>query len=179
MCHITGLPFDYSFVNGSLDKYISDGWTTNGSLEVSNKGLSGRSKTLILQHVSAFGIDKWNGYIVSPAFYLPSEISEIMVQPSVHRSTYTSSGNKKRVGYIGVVGNVNTSNTSSISYETYGGNSTSGTVYGNGEWLGIMTLTRNTPYVSVDSDDWSNPEWYEKGDAVYYFLHEVHLRYAE
>lgn len=171
--HITGLPYSYNFVDGSLDQYRKDGWTLNGQLRSSNIALSGRESTLVLQHQSAFGADKQNGFVVSPRFYAPNQIS---VEPSIHRSTYTSSGNKERTGYIGVVSNTTTSNTTSITYKTKGGNSPKGTVYGKDEWIdGELNLTSSAPYISIDSDDWTSGGW----DAVYYFLHEVHLRYAE
>ena len=168
--HITGLPYSYNFVDGSLDKYREDGWTTNGTLQVSNIALLGRANTLVLQHQSAFGIGKQNGYVVSPKFHIPDQM---YIEPSVVRSTYTSSGNKERTGYIGAVSNTTSSNTSSISYTTKGGSSPSGTIYGSNEWLNKFAISSSTPYVSVDSDDWSDGGV----DAVYYFLHEVHLRY--
>ena len=171
--HITGLPYSYNFVDGSLDQYQKDGWTLNGKLRSSNIALSGRASTLVLQHQSAFGANKQNGFVVSPRFYAPNQIS---VEPSIHRSTYTSSGNKERTGYIGVVSNTTTSNTTSITYKTKGGNNTKGTVYGKDEWIDEeLNLTSSAPYISIDSDDWTSGGL----DAVYYFLHEVHLRYAE
>lgn len=170
-CHVTGIPYSYDFVNGSLDNYRADGWSINGAVRVSNLSLINRANTLVLQHQSAFGANKQNGFVVSPKFHTPTQLS---VQPSVHRSTYTSSGNKERTGYIGVVSNTTTSNTNSISYKTKGGNSTGGSIAGIDEWLGTLTLSTSNPYISIDSDDWTSGGW----DAVYYFLHEVHLRYV-
>ena len=168
-CHITGLPYDYNFVNGSLNNYKSAGWTLNGSLEVSNKSLAGRSKTLLIDTNSSR--NNSHGYIVSPRFIIPAN-ADIYVQPSIVRSVYRSSGDKSRTGYVGPVSNVSTSSTA-ITYTTNGGNSTSGSIVGKNTWLNSFALNASTPYVSVDSDKRSEIGW------SYYFLHEVHLRYAE
>lgn len=163
--HITGLPYSYNFVGGSLDGYKTDGWTCNGSLEVSNKSLNGRATTLVLDRNGSWSNE--HGFVVSPRFHIPDNIS---VQPSVVRSVYRSSGNKERTGYIGAVSNKTTSSTA-ISYKVSGGNNTSGSIVGSDEWLTAFQMTPSTPFVAVDSDERSEAGW------SYYFLHEVHLRY--
>lgn len=163
--HITGLPYSYNFVGGSLSAYAENGWKCNGSLEVSNKSLAGRATTLLLDRNSS-GSNK-HGFVVSPRFHIPDNLS---VQPSVVRSVYRTSGNKERTGYIGPVSNDNTTS-KAISYTVSGGTSTSGSVVGSGIWLTGFQLTASTPYVAIDSDERSEIGW------SYYFLHEVHLRY--
>lgn len=167
-CHITGLPYSYNFVNGSLEKYRQDGWTTNGSLEVSNKDLIGRANTLLLDRNGS-----WNnkhGYVVTPKFIVDGDIK---IQASVLTSLYRSSGNKERTGYVGVVSNQSSTNKSSITYKTSGGNATAGEVKGKDTWTKSFALSKNSPYVSFDSDERSEVGW------SYYFLHEIHLRYSE
>ena len=164
--HITGLPYSYNFVGGSLSGYAENGWSCNGSLEVSNKSLSGRATTLLLDRNGTWSND--HGFVVSPRFHIPANLS---VQPSVVRSVYRSSGNKERTGYIGPVPN-NITTSTAVSYKVSGGNSTSGSVVGSGVWLTTgFQLTDSTPYVAIDSDERSEAGW------SYYFLHEVHLRY--
>lgn len=163
--HITGLPYSYNFVGGSLSGYENDGWTCNGSLEVSDKSLIGRATTLVLDRNATWS--NQHGFVVSPRFHIPGDIS---VQPSVARSVYRSSGNKERIGYIGAVSN-NTTSSSTITYKAIGGNSTSGSIVGINEWLTAFPMTPSTPFVAVDSDKRSEAGW------SYYFLHEVHLRY--
>ena len=170
------MPYDYSFVDGSLDKYKQDGWVLNGKLRVSNESLTFCSKTLVLNHYrTVFDNTKEKGFVVSPQFILPEGVEQLAIQPSVQRRTYHSGGKNERTGYIGVTANQSTSNTSSVSYKSNGGNvNKQCPVDGKDAWLNNITLTRNTPYVSVDCNEWTSGIC-----ATYYFLHEVHLRYAE
>jgi len=166
-CVITGLPYSYNFVNGSLDKYRADGWTTNGDLSVSNMSLAGRPTTLVLQRQDS------EGFIVSPRFNITSDIS---VQASILRSSYFLywGGSRSRTGYVGAVSNTSTSNTTSRTYSCEGGSSTGGTVYGSDEWLDAFVISMSSPYISIDSDSRVKPS-----TASYYFLHAAHFRYAE
>ena len=166
--HITGLPYSYNFVNGSLDKYREDGWTTNGDLSVSNMSLAGRPTTLVLQSQDS------EGFIVSPRFNITSD--DISVQASILRSSYFLywGGSRSRTGYVGAVSNTSTSNTTSRTYSCEGGSSTGGTVYGSDEWLDAFVISMSSPYISIDSDSRVKPS-----TASYYFLHAAHFRYAE
>jgi hypothetical protein len=175
--HITGLPYSYNFVNGSLDAYRNAGWSTNGKLRVSNETLAGRATTLVLNHrrYSKVFIVLFNehekGFVVSPQFNLPSPV---MVQPAIAHSTYNAGGNLERTTYVGPVSNTTSSNTSSVSFKTTAGNSTSGSVQGNKEWKSAFELSASKPYISIDCNDTSGNNL-----GAYYFLHEAHFRYAE
>lgn len=172
VCWITGLPYSYNFVDGSLDQYRNDGWTTNGTLRVSDETLLNRANTLVLQHYRRiFGTTNEKGFVVSPKFQIPSNVS---VQPLILRSSYRSSGDTERTGYVGAVANTTTSNTSSITYKTSGGSSTSGTIYGENVWMDSFVLSNTVPYISIDCDTWNSGS-----GGVYYFLHEAHFRYAQ
>lgn len=164
---ITGLPYSYDFEDGSLDKYRTDGWSTNGSLSVSSKSLLGRATTLVLQDQDD------EGFVVSPRFYMPSDIN---VQSSILRSSYYLffGGSVTRTGYVGAVANTTTSNTSSKTFTCKANDSLAGTVYGSGEWLGSFVISASKPYISIDSDGKVKPS-----TASYYFLHEAHFRYAQ
>ena len=169
---LTGLPYSYDFEDGSLDKYSNDGWTTtNGTLNMTDRTLVARTTTLVLQTKRA-GV-KESGFIVSPEFYMPSNIS---VQASILRSAYFLywGGSKTRTGYVGAVANNATSNTSSVTYTCSAGSDVGGTVVGNGEWLTAFEITPLAPFISIDCDegDFSST-------AHHYFLHEAHFRYAE
>ena len=174
---VTGLPYDYSFEEKSLDTYREDGWTTNGKLNSSNESLAGRTSALVLQHrryskvfVVLFDENE-KGYVVSPKFHLPSDIA---VQPSISRSVYNAKGNITRTGYVGAVSNTSSTNTSSVSYSTSGGSSLSETLVGNGVWLDSFTLSAGAPYISVDCDTRNSNDL-----GCYYFLHRAQFRYAE
>lgn len=174
---LTGLPYSYNFVDGSLDAYRSAGWSTNGKLRVSNETLIGRSKTLVLCHRRY--VNYWigkadeheKGYVVSPKFFVPATT---MVQPSIVHSTYYSGGDLARTTYVGAVSKTTSSNKSAISFSTTGGSSTGGTIYGANVWQNSFGLTASTPYISIDCND--TPE---ELTGAYYFLHEAHFRYAE
>ena len=168
---ITGLPYSYDFEDGSLDKYRTDGWKDNGTLNMTSRTGVARTSTLVLQ-TKRWGV-KESGFIVSPRFYMPSNIN---VQASIHRSAYFLywGGKKTRTGYVGAVANDTTSNTSSVTYTCSGGEDIGGTIYGSGEWLTAFAISPSTPYISIDSDegDFSST-------AHHYFLHEAHFRYAQ
>ena len=175
--HITGLPYTYNFVNGSLDAYRNAGWSTNGKLRVSNESLAGRDKTLVLNHrrYSKVFIVLFNehekGFVVSPKFNVPASV---MVQPAIAHSSYNAGGYLERTTYVGAVSSTTSSNTSSVSFKTTAGNSTSGTVQGKGEWKSAFELSASNPYISVDCNDTTGDNL-----GAYYFLHEVAFRYAE
>ena len=174
---LTGLPYSYNFVDGSLDAYRSAGWSTNGKLRVSNETLWGRSTTLVLCHRRY--VNYWigkadeheKGYVVSPKFFVPATT---MVQPSIVHSTYYSGGDLARTTYVGAVSNTTSSNTTAISFSTTGGSSTGGTIYGANVWQNSFGLTASTPYISIDCNDTT-----QQLTGAYYFLHEAHFRYAE
>lgn len=175
---VTGIPYSYNFVNGSLDQYRKDGWATNGKLRVSNETLAGRAKTLVLNHrryskvIFVMFDEAEKGFVVSPKFHIPAEFS---VQPCILRSTYHATDNPVRTGYVGAVSSQTSSNTGSVSYTTAGGNSTSGSVAGAGTWMNAFTISPSSPYISLDCDDRSKI----KDLGCYYFIHEAHFRYAE
>ena len=175
--HITGLPYSYNFVDGSLDAYRNAGWSTNGNLRVSDESLVGRAKTLVLNHrrYSKVFIVLFNehekGFVVSPKFNVPASV---MVQPAIAHSSYNAGGDLERTTYVGAVSSTTSSNTSSVSFKTTAGNSTSGTVQGKGEWKSAFELSVSNPYISVDCNDTTGNNL-----GAYYFLHEVAFRYAE
>ena len=168
---LTGLPYGYDFEDGSLDAYRNAGWTLNGTLNMTDRTLVSRTTTLVLQTKRA-GV-KESGFIVSPKFYMPSNI---FVQASILRSAYYLywGGSKTRTGYVGAVANNATSNTSSVTYTCSAGSDIGGTVVGNGEWLIAFEINPLAPFISIDCDegDFSST-------AHHYFLHEAHFRYAE
>ena len=173
---VTGIPYSYNFVNGSLDQYRKDGWATNGDLSVSNETLAGHGNTLVLSHyrkVFLFGTEDKKGYIVSRAFHLPQDIN---VQPSIHRHAYAYSlsgtKTKERIGYVGAVSNQSTSSTT-VSYKTTCNASLNDSISGKNEWLTAFTLTQSSPYISIDCNKASGD------NGIYYFIYETHFRYAE
>lgn len=174
--YITGLPYNYNFESGSLDKYKNDGWTTNGKMRVSSESLSGRTSTLVLHHrryskvIVVLFNENEKGYVVSPKFVTPSDIA---VQPMVARSAYNAGGNQTRTGYVGPVANTSASS-QAIKYTTSANNGLSETLIGSDEWMSSFVINSSMPYISIDCVD-------DVGNALgaYYFLHEVAFRYAE
>ena len=177
--HVTGIPYGYSFEEKSLDQYRNDGWTTNGTLRVSNEGVgvTERTSTLVLQHrlysAGFLGIGKVDtnerGFVVSPKFYFPSSI---YVQASIHRRAYKFGSDCTRTGYVGPVANTSTSS-NAVSYNVTSGG-TDPQVSGAGVWMTAFQMSSSLPYFSVDCKNRTDND-----TASYYFLHEAHLRYAE
>lgn len=176
---VTGIPYDYSFEGKSLAQYKNDGWTTNGTLRVSDEGvgITERTSTLVLQHrlysAGIFGLGKVDtnekGFVVSPKFYFPSSIN---VQASIHRRAYKFGSDCTRIGYVGPVANTSTSS-NAVSYNVTSGGSDP-QVSGAGVWMTAFQMSSSLPYFSVDCNNRKDND-----TASYYFLHEAHLRYAE
>lgn len=175
--HVTGLPYSYDFEKGSLDKYRNNGWTTNGSLRVSNETLAGRTSTLVLQHrrYLNLGLGKFDenekGYVVSPKFHVPESIN---IQPCIERSVYNAGGDITRTGFVGAVNTTNSTNKASITYTTAGGRSTSGDIIGKSTWMTSFAISSSSSYISIDCDTRNNEDL-----GCYYFLHKAHFRYAQ
>ena len=173
--YITGLPYTYNFVNGSLDAYRNAGWSTNGKLRVGTMDLAGHSSTLVLHYYrNVFGATNESGYIVSPMFNIPADIN---VQPQVVRHAYAAgvwnfkAFNKN--GYVGPVSSASSSASKSITCTDKTNINLSDSKAGAGVWLSAFTMTPSQQYVSVSCDTGVS------GQGTYYFIYEVGLRYAE
>lgn len=168
---LTGLPYGYNFVNGSLDAYRNAGWTTNGSLRVADQGQSTDDKLVLY---SDFSGQTANGYIVSPKFHVPA--TGVNVQPQLVRYVYASIYSVSQTGYVGAVSSVNSKNTSSVSVTDKGSAlyATHNNKYGGDEWLSSFQINSSNPYISISCSN------NDKLTAIcHYFLFEAHFRYAE
>lgn len=165
---LTGLPYGYNFVNGSLDAYRKAGWTTNGSLRVANQSQVGHDAKLVLY--SNLGLQTANGYIVSPEFFVPNSVN---VQPQIVRNVYATSGGISQTGYVGAVSSVTSKNTSSVSFTDKGTADYSDyRILGKDSWMSPFQISPSNRYISISSTN--------KGGAIcHYFLFEAHFRYAE
>lgn len=170
---LTGLPYSYNFVNGSLDAYRNAGWSTNGKLRVESETLAGHSSTLVLHHYrKVFSTTNESGFVVSPKFCTPSDIS---VQPQIIRHAYSAgvfTTNITKTGYVGAV-NSTTSKSTTISFSDTTNNTTSDATSGSGVWMDSFSISPSYPYISVSCC--TNV----KNSGTYYFLYEAHFRYAE
>lgn len=164
---LTGLPYSYNFVDGSLDAYRNAGWSTNGSPVASNQGLWGHSSTLVLYSSSSIS-GKADGYVVSPKFYMPSSIS---VQPQIVRGVYCTSTITK-TGYVGAVSSTS-GKSQSVSVADKSTRSTSDSKIGANSWLSSFSMSSLNPYISISCCTTKG------GIAAYYFVFEAHFRYAE
>ena len=173
--HITGLPYTYNFVNGSLDAYRKAGWSTNGKLRVGTMDLAGHSNTLVLHYYrKVLGTTNESGYIVSPMFNIPADIN---VQPQVVRHAYAAGVWSFKAfdknGYVGPVSSASSSASKSITCTDKTNSNLSDSKAGAGVWLSAFTMTPSQQYVSVSCDTGVS------GQGTYYFIYEVGLRYAE
>ena len=165
---LTGLPYDYNFVDGSLDKYRSASWSTNGSLRVANQSQVGHDKKLVLY--SNLGLQTANGYIVSPEFFVPNNVD---IQPQIVRNVYASSGGISQTGYVGAVSSKTSKNTSSVSFTDKGTADYSDyRILGKNSWLASFQISPSNRYISISCTD-------NGGAICHYFLFEAHFRYAE
>lgn len=164
---LTGLPYSYDFKNGSLDKYRSAGWSTNGSLRVADQDQWGTDDRLVL-HSNYVGQEA-NGYVVTPKFELPATVN---VQPMIVREVYSTvvTWNKK-TGYVGAVSDKTSKNTSSISFSD-GYTSNYAKKVGSGSWMSSFQITPSAPYISISCCT-------NTFATSHYFIWEAHFRYAE
>ena len=167
---LTGLPYSYRFVDGSLDAYKNAGWSTNGELRVANESLAGHKTTLVLYRIRGAAIEDM-GFVVSPKFCMPSAIS---VQPQIIRGAYCTKGDSKsQTGYVGAVSSTS-SKSQAISFTDDCTNDTDDNMIGENTWLSPLSLTSSNPYISVSCSD-PDDIW----NTYYYFLYNVNLRYAQ
>lgn len=167
---LTGLPYSYRFVDGSLDTYCNAGWSTNGELRVANESLAGHKTTLVLYRIRGAAIEDM-GFVVSPKFCMPSAIS---VQPQIIRGAYCTKGDSKsQTGYVGAVSSTS-SKSQAISFTDKCTNDTDDNMIGENTWLSPLSLTSSNPYISVSC---SGPD--DIWNTYYYFLFEAKFRYAE
>lgn len=169
---LTGLPYSYNFVDGSLDAYRSAGWSTNGDLRVANQTQAGHDAKLVLY--SNLSGQKAYGYIVSPEFFVPNNVN---VQPQIVRNVYASSGAISQTGYVGAVSSTTSKNTSSVSFSDKGSVLYSDDrILGKGSWLELFQIDASNRYISISS---TNNKSSSITPVCHYFLFEAHFRYAE
>lgn len=170
---LTGLPYSYNFVNGSLDAYRNAGWSTNGKLRVSSESLTSHSSTLVLHHYrDVFTTTNESGFVVTPMFHTPEYI---LVQPQIIRHAYSAgifTTKITKTGYVGAVDST-TSKSTTISFSDTTNNSTGNATSGSGVWMDSFSISPSNPYISVSCC--TNV----KNSGTYYFLYEAHFRYAE
>lgn len=119
-CHVTGIPYTYDFYNKDLKTIQEAKWTTHNVEYTNNK--------CTIQY------DGSNGYLISPKFYNPSDISislQYSIQAQYYRAWSINVGSKSielRVGVTSSNGNVASSynrytcsgtNNPGKSYSTY------------------------------------------------------------
>lgn len=176
--HVTGIPYDYSFTNKSLDVIKNDSWTPNGDANIFDLSVLGASlyKGLFLSSRAKeggfLGIGaKWvakNGYMVSLPFYIPETIN---LQASVRTTGYVSVGDTRTVtGYLGAVATAKEKCGTATAF------STTCTMY---------TSTGDSGYYSIQFQPSKNrlciasEQVTDNNGNIYHFLNEAHLRYAE
>lgn len=175
---VTGIPYDYSFTNKSLDAIRNDSWTPNGDANILDlvvyKGLFLSSR---VKEGGFFGIGgKWvekRGYMVSRSFHIPGNIN---LQASVSTTGYVSMGGERTVkGYLGAVSSAtqkcDTETDAAISFTTPCSMTTS--TGGSGVWYSVQFQTSKNRLCIASEQVTDN------NGNIYHFLNEAHLRYAE
>ena len=177
--HVTGIPYDYSFTNKSLDAIKNDSWTPNGDANILNlinvfKGLflSSRVKEGGFMGIGGKWVEK-RGYMVSRPFHIPGNID---LQASVSTTGYVSLGGQRTVnGYLGAVSSetkeCNTDPKTAISFTTPCSMTTS--TGGSGVWYAVQFQS------SINRLCIASEQVTDNNGNIYHFLNEAHLRYKE
>ena len=177
--HVTGIPYDYSFTNKSLDAIKNDSWTPNGDANILNlinvfKGLflSSRVKEGGFMGIGGKWVEK-RGYMVSRPFHIPGNID---LQASVSTTGYVSWGGQRTVnGYLGAVSSetkeCNTDPKTAISFTTPCSMTTS--TGGSGVWYAVQFQS------SINRLCIASEQVTDNNGNIYHFLNEAHLRYKE
>lgn len=182
--HVTGIPYDYSFTNKSLNEIKNDSWTPNGDADIFDLNVLGLSlyKGLFLSSRAYepggfLGLGgKWvqkRGYMVSRSFHIPGNIN---LQASVSTTGYVSAGGERTVkGYLGAVGlptqKCDTDTDAAISFTTPCSMTTS--TGGSGVWYAVQFQS------SINRLCIASEQVTDNNGNIYHFLNEAHLRYAE
>lgn len=183
--HVTGIPYDYSFTNKSLNEIKNDSWTPNGDADIFDLNVLGLSlyKGLFLSSRAYepggfLGLGgKWvqkRGYMVSRSFHIPGNIN---LQASVSTTGYVSAGGERNVkGYLGAVSSANkecntTDPKTAISFTTPCSMTTS--TGGSGVWYAVQFQS------SINRLCITSEQVTDNNGNIYHFLNEAHLRYAE
>ena len=176
--HVTGIPYDYSFTNKSLDAIKKDSWTPNGDADIFDLNILGQSlyKGLVLSSRTKeggfMGIGgkevKKNGYMVSRPFYIPANTD---LQASVSTTGYVAVGTSRTVnGYLGAVGSSTIKCDTSKSFKTTCTNTTS---TGESGWYSVQFQS------SINRLCIASEQVTDNNGSIYHFLNEAHLHYAE
>ena len=149
-CDVTGIPYSYNFYNKNVSTLNKAGWTTHN---VEYEFQTSSNNKCTIQN------DGSNGYLISPKFYAPENISiplQYSIQAQYYRAWGINVGSKSIQLRVGV-----TSSTSSVasSYNTYtckGSNNTGGnyTTYTNTDSSNPQSLSiKANQYISLSHNN--------------------------
>ncbi len=150
--HVTGIPYSFQFYQSSDSAVDSAGWTRNGA--------SIKEDLLTLKEGGLAGSD--DGWVASPAYYIPSSLSvSVTLQSKYYVAAISASGNKATL-YVGATSSPTSSSGSAQSIQLSGTNNTSS----GSKWTS-NTVTVSMPagkqYTSINH----NGATYRLGSRIY------------
>ena len=138
--HVTGIPYSYDFYQGgaNLGRIDGNGWKRNGT-----NGLDHDNQFYIAQNTSKLG------FVVSPKFHIPANISTTTTLK--HRAYDTASSGGSCKAYVGATSNQTTkvqTATYSIGISIDTGTGDMNTHKGDDK---DVVLTTSNPYICISS----------------------------
>ena len=115
--YVTGIPYSFQFYESSDSAVDSAGWTRNGNASI-------KMSLLTLKEGGMAGSD--DGWVASPAYYIPSSLSvSVTLQSKYYVAALFSPSGKKATLYVGATSSPTSSSGSAQSIQLSGTNDTS------------------------------------------------------
>lgn len=151
--YVTGIPYSFQFYESSNDAVDAAGWTRNGAASI-------KMDLLTLKEGGLAGSD--DGWVASPAYYIPSSLSVSVTLQSKYYVASISASGKKATLYVGATSSPTSSSGSAQSIQLSGTNDTSS----GSKWTS-NTVTVSMPagkqYTSINH----NGATYSMGSRIY------------
>ena len=158
--YVTGIPYSYQFYKSTNDSVDAAGWTRNG-------GASIKMDLLTLKEGGLAGSD--DGWVASPAYYIPSSLSvSVTLQSKYYVAKAFSASGQKAILYVGATSSPTSSSGSAQSIQLSGTNDTS-----SGKQWTSNTVTVSMPagkqYTSINH----NGATYSTGSRIYVATYSI------
>ena len=158
--YVTGIPYSFQFYESSDSAVDSAGWTRNGNASI-------KMSLLTLKEGGMAGSD--DGWVASPAYYIPSSLSvSVTLQSKYYVAALFSPSGKKATLYVGATSSPTSSSGSAQSIQLSGTNDTSS----GSKWTS-NTVTVSMPagmqYTSINH----NGATYSTGSRIYVATYSI------
>jgi hypothetical protein len=157
--YVTGIPYSFQFYESSDSAVDSAGWTRNGDASI-------KMSLLTLKEGGLAG--SADGWVSSPAYYIPSSFSVNVTLQSKYYAASISASSQKATLYVGATSSPTTSSGSAQSITLSGTNDTTS---GN-KWTSntvSVSMPTGVQYTSINHNDAT----YRLGSRIYLATYSI------